>query len=203
MATRWDDTVLMAYVDGELDQDTAQAVEASLPGDAEAQATVALFRRSAQAAAAAFDGTLRQPVPPRLEKALQPAKVVPFTARPRPPLARLWLPLAASLAGIAIGLGGGHAWWGRAEAPVVHLAGAGDAAAERFGAALRGALEHGADGQIIPYADGRITLLGPVDGRLRAPCRAFRHEPAIGPAAGGVACRGADGAWQTLTVTGP
>jgi surface antigen len=64
--TKLDEETLMAYVDGELDPRRAAEVEALLAEDAEARATVQMFRDSAATLRGAFDPILRELVPERL-----------------------------------------------------------------------------------------------------------------------------------------
>jgi len=64
--TQLDEETLMAYADGELDPLRVAEVEALLAEDAEARATVRMFRDSAALARDAFDPILREPVPARL-----------------------------------------------------------------------------------------------------------------------------------------
>lgn len=64
--TKLDEETLMAYVDGELDPRRAAEVEALLAEDAEARATVQMFRNSAALLRGPFDQVLREPVPERL-----------------------------------------------------------------------------------------------------------------------------------------
>jgi surface antigen len=64
--TKLDEETLMAYADGELDPGRAAEVEALLAEDAEARATVQMFRDTAARMRGAFDPILREPVPARL-----------------------------------------------------------------------------------------------------------------------------------------
>src|SRR3989304_245062 len=64
-ARRWDEGLLVAYVDGELDSDRARAVAATIRDDAEAQAIVAALRRSAAAGQGALDEPPHPPAPAR------------------------------------------------------------------------------------------------------------------------------------------
>jgi anti-sigma factor RsiW len=114
---RIDTAILMAYVDGEVDIETARDIERSLANDAEARARVAQLRHSAQLARAAFADALYEPVPEAMKAAIlnAPDKVVAFSPRAggaatgRYGVLRRWaLPMAATLAGIVIGLGFGH-----------------------------------------------------------------------------------------------
>lgn len=211
---RWDETALMAYVDGELDAETARAIEASLPNDPEARALVAQYRLSATAAGRAFDGSLCLSVPPALLRAAgvgdtQPVQLAAERRIRRPGIAsrRVWLPLAASLAAVAVGLAG-YGVWKNQNAPTVHLAGSGPSLADqRFEGALLSALNQSDDHKSVTYTvpgaehPGRVTLLGPVATPLGLPCRAFVDAPAQSdrPPMGGVACRAPDGSWNVLT----
>ena len=97
-----DDSTLVAYVDGELDVARAQEVDAALVLDPQLRSRVQIFREASRVLRTAFDGSSRETVSPRLAKALD---------RPRPGAGgrrRLAMPLAASLAALAIGLGGGE-----------------------------------------------------------------------------------------------
>lgn len=113
---RLDTAILMAYVDGEVDVETARDIEKSLANDAEARARVAQLRQSAQLARAALADVMYEPVPEAMKAAIlnAPGKVVAFAPKGgmrvsgTSSLRRWALPMAAALAGIAIGLGVGH-----------------------------------------------------------------------------------------------
>lgn len=62
------DTVLIAYADGELDEKTAAEVEAALKTDPVAQEIVDKFREAARLAGEAFDDPMHEEVPERLLK---------------------------------------------------------------------------------------------------------------------------------------
>ena len=97
-----DDSTLVAYVDGELDAARAQEVDAALVLDPQLRSRVQIFRETSRALRTAFDGSSRETVSPRLAKALD---------RPRPGVGGRWrlaVPLAASLAALTVGLGGGY-----------------------------------------------------------------------------------------------
>ncbi len=180
--SRPDELQLMAYADGELNREEAEAIEARLAVDPQARALVAAYRDSAALVRAAFAAGAEEP-PPRLEAALRAAagtgQVIPFAtrvARWRRPAAQL-LPLAASLAlGVVVG-----AWW-------LDRAPSGDAlsvALATIPSQTEAAIEEGAS--ITPDATFRIA-----DGRW---CRAFTQR-SVAETAQGVACRAADGAWR-------
>ena len=99
--TGLNDSTLVAYVDGELDAEQARAVKAALTENPEARSRVEVFRETAALLQAAFDEPADEPVAPSLLRA----------ARKPGAMRRRWrvaLPLAASLAALAIGLGGGY-----------------------------------------------------------------------------------------------
>ena len=212
-ARRWDEGLLVAYVDGELDPERAQTVAATIRDDVEAQAIVAALRRSAAAVKGAFDEPLHQPVPARLLDALERGdrdRVVPLRGR-RFDLRRSLLPLAASLAALVVGFGGGYFIQGTDRDQSLRLAGTAtaDPAAERFEETLYRALAADAMGDPFAYDDpesgarGTVTLLGRVDTNLGGPCREFRHEATRGAAttvAQGLACRAGDGSWSVLVL---
>ncbi len=215
-ARRWDEGLLVAYVDGELDPERAQTVAATIRDDAEAQAIVAALRRSAAAVKGAFDEPLHQPVPARLLDTLERGaggdrdRVVPLRGR-RFDLRRSLLPLAASVAALVVGFGGGYVFQATERDQSLRLAGTAtaDPAAERFEETLYRALAADATGDPFAYDDpesgarGTVALFGRVDTSLGVPCREFRHEATRGAtttAAQGLACRAGDGSWSILVL---
>lgn len=116
MSARIDTAILMAYVDGEVDVETAREIEKALTGDAEARARVAQMRESAQLARAAFADVIYEPVPEAMKAAIlnAPGKVVAFRRKNGGAgglfagLRRMSLPIAATLAGVAFGFGLGN-----------------------------------------------------------------------------------------------
>jgi len=115
--TLFDDTVLVAFVDGELDESTARSVEAAMEQDPETRHRVHLLRQSASLAGAVFRQPQYEQVSPKLAK---------FTASTRPRMAhfrpslRFALPVAASIVAAVIGFGVG-AWYGAAQSDFDHL----------------------------------------------------------------------------------
>lgn len=217
----WDEAMLVAYVDGELDAATARRLEAAIAEDPEAQAEVRLLRESAAAARGAYDGILREPVPERLTAALagrtaegrKPDTVVPLRgARPtRSSVARWLLPLAASLLLVALGFTGGL-YAERYDTDLSLRLAAGPGESSRFEQVLGQALAGGPIGQTYNYADdganaaGSITVTRDFTTGFGAPCREFRHRlERMGKSASedGIACRRADGGWEVLTLATP
>jgi anti-sigma factor RsiW len=68
--TRIDDVMLMAYVDGEVDADTAREIEAAIATDPAMGRRVAMFRQTATMARGAFGEVMYEPVPERLLRSL-------------------------------------------------------------------------------------------------------------------------------------
>lgn len=203
---------LVAYADGELAPEAARRVEAALSGNSEAEAALAAMRRSAAAVRHAFDAPLDAPVPERLRAPfVRPTAAI---SRPFPgPLSRRLLPLAASIAalavGLALGFGADRLLGTGGTKPGLRLA-AGPASGQSgaFEAALLRALEAGLDE--TSYADaetglrGTVTLLGQVETSFGLPCREFRdvRAGASGDAeAAGLACRRADGGWEVTILS--
>lgn len=123
----FDDATLMAYADGELDQETVIRLEAALANDADLRQRVAMFRKTRQLAKDAVRAAYDAPVPEALQQKVEslvkqdaehssePARdnVVPFAAAGKPstaapPRSRFALPMAASIA-LVVGLLGGLA----------------------------------------------------------------------------------------------
>lgn len=75
------DEVLMAYVDGELDEDRGEEIAAALANDAALRTRAELFRSTRLPVQAAFDDVLAQPVPPRLLALVRGGPVVAAETR--------------------------------------------------------------------------------------------------------------------------
>ncbi len=98
---RFDDTILMAYVDGELDSATAREIEVAIAEDAATAAKVRLLREASIVVRAAFAPALHEPVPERLLAVLNGPRRGPIFSNAR----RFAPALAAGIAALAIGLG--------------------------------------------------------------------------------------------------
>ena len=196
--------LLVAYVDGELPSARVAAVEAALMHDAEAWNTVRLLRLSANAAARAFAPVLDEAIPQRLIAA---AGIGPVRAsvRDRAP----WpLALAAGLAALAIGIGGGYLLRGMNAGYVPASLPAEDPLQERFEAALQGLLDKGSAGASVTYesqptGQGRIMLGHAfVTGSGRS-CLEFHRDETRGSShseTDGLACKAADQSWSVMTL---
>jgi anti-sigma factor RsiW len=129
------DELLVAYLDGELDERRCREIEAWLEQDASARERVAQLTESAAVLRAAFDEVLREEVPERLliaargagEAAQQgrAAEIIPFRGKRLgggwTTYRRWWVavPIAASLVGLMVGGGLGYFGIDREAAPAL------------------------------------------------------------------------------------
>jgi len=207
----WVESMLVAYVDGQLDAAQTTVVDDIIREDPEARTIVSVLRGSGEALKVAFNRPLHEKVPARLLAALgaaenggAAAKVVPLRRSARPlPLRQVLTALAASIAILFIGVGIGYLRF----APPSIIGPAGEPGA--FDTALYSALESGRFGAGVGYDDaaagrsGTIIVVGRVSASFGDACREFRHDwtDARGKGAEtGVACRSAAGDWSVLTV---
>jgi anti-sigma factor RsiW len=123
------DELLVAYLDGELDESSRAEIEAWLEQDGAGRDRVARLAESASLLRAAFDVVLREEVPERLiaaahgagADAAREAEILPFRSHRRIaglPAPRHWwiaIPVAASLFGLLIG--GGLGYFGLGKTP--------------------------------------------------------------------------------------
>jgi hypothetical protein len=107
----WDNAQLYAYVDGELDAESAARLEADSRVDPALAARIAVQRELRARLRAEFDPVLNEPVPQRLSAALAGPErgnaVTPIGSAPRAgrPSPSQWLAIAASLAvGVLLGV---------------------------------------------------------------------------------------------------
>ena len=211
----WVESMLVAYVDNELEPSQRAAVEEVIREDPEARTIVAVLRRSAAAVKTAFDRPLREPVPTRLLAAVGAedgsaitGKEIPWRFRKLRLARPTVMALAASLAALVIGFGAGH--W-QAAPGGIRLAGSPAEETETgpYEAALYQALEDSDPGVEVPYVDatngkrGAVTIIGSVATGVGGRCLEFRHEWS---AAGskimsrGLACRSDTGEWSVLSM---
>lgn len=203
----WVESLLVAYVDNQLEPDQMAAVEATLRDDPEACAIVAVLRRSADAVRTAYDQPLHEPVPERLLAAIGSAEppvaanVVPLRQSSWPqPSRHVFMALAASVVALAIGFGTGY-MQGRPDAGIT-VAGK----SERFEVALRRALDQEQPGAQLSYENDEtgaaetVTIVGRVTSGVSDDCREFRHDAAGATVGRGLACRSGGGDWSFLTL---
>jgi len=99
-----DDTMLVCYLDGELDPVTARLVEEQFDANPAVRERMAMFRATDELLRAA----LATPEPSEVSPVLQ-ARIARLLAPPRRLLnRRVWIPLAAVAAMVILVLGGGH-----------------------------------------------------------------------------------------------
>lgn len=210
----WVESMLVAYVDNQLDPAQTAAVEDVIRNDPEAQAIVGVLRHSAAAVKSAYDRPLHEPVPQRLLAAVGAASPVNANVVPlRRPLRhsrQFLMALAASFAALAIGFGAGYVEFAPAGKITAAGGGTGDIAGTgQFEAALYRVLEQDSPGTGLSYSDpavgvaGSVVIVGPVATGFSDGCREFRHEssgPQGSTVAHGLACRSADGDWSILTL---
>jgi anti-sigma factor RsiW len=211
-----DDELLVAYADGELDDDETRRVEARLAADPAARKFVRELRESAQMLRAACNRPMLVPVPERLYRAVDEA--LAENRRREAWLARLaagsrhlrtgWQPaaIAASLLFLAVGLGGGffvadyrmNEGIRRIEASrqeerkVIETAVAQALERQVSGTQVRWAAPGGSHGAVTP-----IRTFRTVEGQW---CREYKEIVETGGSVEtrrGIACRNPEGEWKT------
>lgn len=193
-----DELLLLAYVDGELDEDAAGEVEASLAADEAARNRVQALRESAALARAAFNDISLAAVPPRLVA----AATLPTSAAG----GRGWMyAVAASIAALVIGFGGGMYLPGGGTTAEPAAYRTGGFAPEAKDQAIREALNTMPSGAQIKWTaanaheQGRVTLIRTYRNKARQYCREFRDETTDRgktSVAFEVRCHTGDGRWK-------
>ena len=215
--TKFDDATLAAYVDGEVDDETAREVELALERDTESQAFVRGVRESTALVRVALNEALHKPVPERILAVLEaPADTRRGRLRGAAPRRaalvewRFALPLAAAFVTLMIGLGGGYviANWRTDQNALV---------AERSRALVQTmvqrmvaeALENELSGSTVNWNDpgtGASVSVTPVrtyrhkNGQF---CREFRLEMTrmgVLRTRHGLSCRSSKGVWETTHI---
>lgn len=205
-----DDEVLMAYADRELGAAEAKAVEEALARDPELARRLVLFHRTRADARSAFGEALAEPVPPELVanvKAMvaEHQRVSEGRGRPagkpvpRRPTSR-WLgwgttrpalPLAASLAALAIGVAGylaGHFTAAPAGPGDIAVA-IGNVEAPELAAALS-QMPGGEEWRLTPNrGEPLVRMVASFRDAAGTLCREFELHGAEAPATLAVACR--------------
>jgi anti-sigma factor RsiW len=213
--TDFSDETLMRFADGELDAETSAEIERAMETDEELVSRVALFIETRQAAKAAMQPLLDEPLPEGLEAAVgrmvaekmsaqnaSSASVVAFPRRAaNERRASRWLvPAAASLAAVVAGLGG--YWLGASGEPT---SGGALPLAAVSSPALAEALATVASGEErqLPVSDQRFRAIATFRDSTQALCREFELDSTDRSTVVSVACRtGAD--WRvTFAVVAP
>jgi hypothetical protein len=203
--------ILVAFVDRELPPEQMAAVEAAVAQDAAAQEIVRKLRVSANIAKRVSADALNEPLPLRLIAAARgrsPARPARTATPPERGYATHWLlPLAASIAGLAIGLAGGYLVRDLSSGYVVAEATSVDSLASSYEATLQGSLDSGAAaGLSFAYespgvGQGTITLGRSFMTSNSRACREFSREEVRGTVhsgGDGLACRAPDGSWSIM-----
>lgn len=179
-----DDDMLMAFVDGEIDEVSRARIERAAAEDPALQARLEQQQRLRATLAAHYGPTAEEEVPERFRAMLE-TNVVPLAAS-KPRMARpLWQSLAALAATLVLGLAVGR---------TMLAPGAGPIAVEGGTMVARGDLAQALDTQLASaQPQGAATHIGVTfannDGRA---CRTFDSQ-----AAAGIACRN-DTGWQVM-----
>ena len=211
---KFENTDLMAFVDGELDRESAAAVEAHLEMDADARAYVAQLRETDGALRSAILPFGQTPVPDRLVEAIQSgdARVRNGRRFGRRGWARAAAALAAGL-GVAIVSGGGGYFAATYQFAALQTERAlHQQAAERIRHdALQTALTTLISGKSLVWpsedaANGRIVPIRTYKNKSGQYCREYRDEIISDDGRSiryGVACRHQDKVWRNNYVLIP
>lgn len=176
-----DEAMLIAWVDGELDEVTRRRVERAVAEDPALAERLEMHRRLRDRLSGHYAPIEAEPVPPAMRALLEEsAKVVPLV-RPAMPRWRQWGISGAIAASLVLGLGIGHFSGGR-----------GGPVAVRNGAMVaQGELASALDTQLASAQEGAPIRIGLSFQRKGGGwCRSFE-----GDAVSGVACREGEG-WQ-------
>lgn len=197
------DEMLMAYADGELDEDGSRRVEAAMAADAAVASRVVAFQRTRRLARAAFSAlddvpaALRLAVEEQVRRAsgveMRTAEVVPFPARTGRPSGAgrgSWTGRAAAMAAAvaAVAVAGVTGFY------VADGSGTAVSGVATLGPDLQAALSTVAAGDTVPVSGGEVRLVQTFKAGDGALCREFRLDGRA-ETSSAIACRGGD-AWQ-------
>ena len=194
------DETLMAYADGELDEETRRTVEAAMKSDPAIAERIARHRALRSRLSGAFDGVLEEPIPDRLRAAASATSAASVTelaaarpARQSAPARRwAWKEWTAIAASVLLGLFVGRTVLQAPDSEYVAARGH-----ELF---ATGALEEQlstqpSGGRLL---DGRIAIVATFRNKTSEYCRAF--NTGAPQSVSGVACRADDG-WRIQRLT--
>ena len=217
-----DEGTLIAYVDGELDSRTARDVEQRLEHDENAKRFVERHREIASLARIAFNDTIHEEVPSHLKDAVimsgdklvannlennvTGANVIAMPKRVNSGWARA-LPMAAAVAGLLIGAGGGYEFSGKKYEHNIKLAAL---TIEQDSIAMKSTLNQALE---VNLNDTPMTWSSPVSGQTASftpvntyqdktghYCREYRKDVVVNGKTSstfGLACRSDQGKWET------
>ncbi len=216
-----DEATLIAYIDGELDSNTAREVEERLATDEAAKRFVERGREISSLARVAFNDTLHEEVPEHLKSAISSGGSGGNQAQPidddnviaipkKSKRSSNWgraLPMAAALAGLLIGAGGGYEFSGKKHEQNLRLAAITlEQDSLAMDKTLNQALEVNLSGAPMTWSNpgsGQTASFTPVKtyqdktGRF---CREYRKDLVVGGETSstfGLACRSDKGVWET------
>ncbi|TAN53861.1 MAG: hypothetical protein EPN19_08665 [Betaproteobacteria bacterium] len=194
---KYSDDDLMAYVDGELDAESAAAIAAALALDAALADRVARQRELRRAVHAAFEPVLAEPMPQRLIASARGVPVAPVRAR-------RWsgFEWGAMTASLAIGAVLGAVFLYQAQDLAPRIGPAADWVADETGLRARGALALALTQQLAATQapDAPVKVGSSFVATTGEYCRSFTFAPSAATARlGGLACR-RSGAWRLLAV---
>lgn len=181
-----DEAMLIAMVDGELDEVNRRRVERAVAGDPALAERLAQHRRLRERLAGHYAPVAQEPVPDRLRSLLEESEAVVPMARPASPARRWggWAMGGAIAASLVLGLGVGRFSGGEA-GPI----GVSDGVM-----VAKGSLATALDSQLASAQDGAAIRIGLTFQRKGGGwCRSFDGAMA------GVACR-EGGGWQVQQV---
>ena len=213
-----DEVTLIAYVDGELDSETARYIEQRIERDEGAKRFVERQREISSLLRIAFNDTMHEEVPAHLKDAVtspsaehslvgaQPTNVITMPKRATSSWGRA-LPMAAAVAGLLIGAGGGYEFSGKKHEQNLKLAAL---TIEQDKAAMENTLNQALEANLndAPTAwsnpvSGQTASFTPVNtyqdktGRF---CREYRKDLVVNGKTNstfGLACRSDQGKWET------
>lgn len=197
---------LMAFADGELDDQARAEVELAMRTDPEIEKRIARHRALSRRVQAAYAAELSEEIPQRLLAAAnvgpptQGAKVANLQDAREAALRRAepaqrdrprWRPLVSIAASVIVGLGLGYLMWGQAQPSLMRTAGGTLVAHGKLAAALSSQLAaHQPANSSVQIGLSFLAKSGDY-------CRTFSLAGAISPS--GLACRH-DDEWQIQTL---
>lgn len=195
------DGVLMAYVDGELDGETAAAVDAAITQSPELAARVERQRKLRRAVYAAFEPVLHEPMPQRLLEAVRGSVATTPAKAALSPRRWAWFEWGAMAASIALGVLAGGVFLGdsRHVPPVAETAA--DLVADRTGLLAHGALARALSEQLAgaQAPDAPVSVGLSFVSTAGEYCRTFTLAQGGAARAGGLACK-SGGKWRLQVI---
>ncbi len=212
---RFDDTTIIAYVDGELDADTAREVEQQMAVDHAVRVRVERLRAATSLLRGAYNTVLHEDVPTRLVAACLGSESL--AEPPERPAARGgwqgWTPslaMAATVTALAVGLSGGYILsdW-RQEGVVLAASQQQVALNDAIRQTVNDALENQLSGTPVSWASGdqaitvTVTPLRTYQNSDGQYCREYRqelHQNGARQVREGLSCRTGQDQWEPRLI---